>query len=559
MKAFSGLSYLLAPAIAALCVAGCSGGGGGGGGAAATPSTPPPEGLTYSASIVVYVVGTPIVPLTATLQSGEATSFTIQPALPAGLEIDATTGTISGTPTTAAPTLTYRVTASNSVGQDVTTLLITVTLSPTNSLGYETPRQYSVGVAIEPNVPTAAPPGGMFEVAPPLPLGLTLNPTSGAITGIPSSVTAAAEFMVSHVGAVTTISILTISVVVEPPSDLSYLSPATYYRSVPAIPNLPTVSGTPPTSYTVTPTLPLGMTIAGATGVISGTPVALDAETDYTVTATNSAGSTTAVVTIEVVLPSVCALSYASPVTYVPDAEATDNVPEAACALDHFTVSPALPAGLTLDEDTGVIGGTPENETPKASYTISASGSGGFIAGTIVVITIGPVYDYVVENVADTYSTASGIGSFIALVTIEENANNAEFPHDIAGFQMGIAHDAALLTPVEVDEGSDLLFLNSDTGVDFFGPSIYGDGITLGVLVSLDLSDALVADEPKFVAEIEYETVASELAGDADGVTTALEFVDTLGSSTPIVNVISLEGVSITPVLHAGTVELDPQ
>jgi len=53
-------------------------------------------------------------------------SFSISPALPAGLVFDAQTGTISGTPTAISPATTYTVTATNASGQGTTTISISV-------------------------------------------------------------------------------------------------------------------------------------------------------------------------------------------------------------------------------------------------------------------------------------------------------------------------------------------------------------------------------------------------------------------------------------------------
>ena len=63
-------------------------------------------------------------------------------------------------------------------------------------------------------------------------------------------------------------------------------------------------------SYSVSPTLPAGLTLVSSTGIISGTPMAVTATTRYTITASNAAGSTTATLSITVVdaEPSVQAL-----------------------------------------------------------------------------------------------------------------------------------------------------------------------------------------------------------------------------------------------------------
>ena len=86
-----------------------------------------------------------------------------------------------------------------------------------------------------------------------------------------------------------------------PPSALSY-TPALASGTVgtPISSLMPTVTGTV-ASYEVSPALPLGLSLDTSSGVISGTPSAAASSSDYTVTATNGTGSTTATVTIEVV------------------------------------------------------------------------------------------------------------------------------------------------------------------------------------------------------------------------------------------------------------------
>lgn len=85
-----------------------------------------------------------------------------------------------------------------------------------------------------------------------------------------------------------------------PPSGLSYTpSSASGTVGTPISSLMPTVTGTV-ASYEVSPALPLGLSLDASSGVISGTPSAAASSADYTVTATNGTGSTTATVTIEV-------------------------------------------------------------------------------------------------------------------------------------------------------------------------------------------------------------------------------------------------------------------
>jgi hypothetical protein len=90
---------------------------------------------------------------------------------------------------------------------------------------------------------------------------------------------------------------------VVPPSGLSYLpSSASGTVGTPITSLNPSVTGTV-ASYSVSPALPLGLSLDASSGVISGTPSAAASSADYTVTATNGTGSTTAAVTIEVGAP----------------------------------------------------------------------------------------------------------------------------------------------------------------------------------------------------------------------------------------------------------------
>lgn len=73
-----------------------------------------PSGLGYT-SQSIYAAGETIAPI-APAVTGAVTRFSVSPALPAGLTLDATTGAIAGTPVAAAAMTTYTVSASNETG-----------------------------------------------------------------------------------------------------------------------------------------------------------------------------------------------------------------------------------------------------------------------------------------------------------------------------------------------------------------------------------------------------------------------------------------------------------
>jgi hypothetical protein len=85
----------------------------------------PPSGLAYPQTSITATANQAIVTDTPTV-TGTAPTFSVVPALPAGLNLSATTGAISGTPTVAAAQATYTVTATNSAGSTTATVQILV-------------------------------------------------------------------------------------------------------------------------------------------------------------------------------------------------------------------------------------------------------------------------------------------------------------------------------------------------------------------------------------------------------------------------------------------------
>ena len=84
------------------------------------------------------------------------------------------------------------------------------------------------------------------------------------------------------------------------PTNLTYLTNPAVYELGASIYNSPSSSGGMPESYWVTPPLPSGLYLSNSTGVIAGRPAAVAATASYTVTASNSGGSTTTRLTITV-------------------------------------------------------------------------------------------------------------------------------------------------------------------------------------------------------------------------------------------------------------------
>jgi hypothetical protein len=87
-----------------------------------------PSALKYSPNPAFYTKGVAIVPSKPSHGGGtvRSLSYAVVPPLPAGLNLDTTTGVISGTPSVVAAQRNYTVTASNSEGHATTAVSITV-------------------------------------------------------------------------------------------------------------------------------------------------------------------------------------------------------------------------------------------------------------------------------------------------------------------------------------------------------------------------------------------------------------------------------------------------
>lgn len=98
---------------------------------------PAPSALSYP-SPQSYMAGIAISPLVPSV-TGTVATYSVAPALPAGLSIDAATGQITGTPTTPAAATSFVITARNPGGSTTFALSIAVTVPPPTGLSYPSP------------------------------------------------------------------------------------------------------------------------------------------------------------------------------------------------------------------------------------------------------------------------------------------------------------------------------------------------------------------------------------------------------------------------------------
>ena len=160
----------------------------------------------------------------------------------------------------------------------------------------------------------------------------------------------------------------------RPPAGLAYSSnPATYTVGQAITPNSPSSTGGAIAAYAVSPPLPAGLALNGLTGVITGTPTAAAASAAYTVTGSNGSGSTTASLTIAVVLPSLP--------TIVSFTAAPAAILVGGSSLLSWDVLGATL--LSIDNGVGPVVGASTTVTPTATttYRLSATNAAGTVTG----------------------------------------------------------------------------------------------------------------------------------------------------------------------------------
>lgn len=317
-------------------------------------------------------------------------TFSVEPPLPEGLEIAATTGVINGKPTMPTEKKSYRIIAKNEGGETSKELPLTITLAPPESLTFmDVEDQYYVGapMLLSPEVEGLV---SEWTIEPDeMPEGLAFDPSMGIISGVPMK-EATCKFAVTAKNQEGETSVeLEFIIQRAPPAKLEYPTLQEVYAKSREMALFPTVGGQVDV-FSISPPLPAGLSFSQNTGIVCGIPYATAEAATYEVTAANESGSTSSKLTfaIQVLPPEELQYPEIDELYYF--GESLEINPSVMGGATTWTVEPPLPDGMTLDGLTGMISGAPQTTAEHTAYVVTASNEAGGTSAVIAFMVTAP-------------------------------------------------------------------------------------------------------------------------------------------------------------------------
>ena len=330
--------------------------------------------------------------------------------LPTGITIDSNSGQVYGVPTAtqSSSSVTFRVTDSLGVISSTTaTVSFTVGSAITATANSVAPVTGYTNQAISTVTPFASVSNGSmpyyyFISSGVLPDRVTLNPTTGQISGTPTQVytTSSVTISVRDAGGIvasttSTISFTIILSLVAVPSGTSTVFG--YQNSaITSFGVFSSVSGgtAPYTYYISSGTLPTGINFNTSTGLLSGTPTATQSSSNVTFNvkdSTNLVASTTVTIGFIVNTAFTASAGATSSVSVTQNTAITSFNPFSSVSggytpYTYYVSSGTLPSGITLDANTGTVSGTPPIIQSLSNVVFSVKDANNLTASTTVTV-----------------------------------------------------------------------------------------------------------------------------------------------------------------------------
>ncbi len=327
--------------------------------------------------------------------------YDVTPDLPNGLTLSENSGAITGSSDEIVPQTVYTLSAIDSkagaLGTDVAQFTLSVAerdpleISGAETFEFQQHQNGSVSYTAINAVDGAA-----FSITPALPDGLSLDPTTGTISGTSHAVSAPAQYVIEAVDSKggtlgTSQKTATLSVKERAPLEISGPDSHEFQQYFEGTVTYDAVSKLGSARFSVSPSLPDGLTLDEGTGSISGTASEKMPPTQHTLSVADDYDTTSKTISITV--------GDRVPLEFATSAEqatllnheyflalAVDNVVGDSVVWQH--VSGGLPAGISFDASTGTFSGTPSAFGVTSNVTIRATDGFGGSANRTFVFTV---------------------------------------------------------------------------------------------------------------------------------------------------------------------------
>ena len=246
---------------------------------------------------------------------------------------------------------------------------------------------------------------------------------------------------------------------------------------------------------------------------------------------------------------------------YIPGLEIEPNAPQLdpGCGPEEsYSIEPAtLPAGLSFNVGTGVLSGVPTEIFPKSSFRVTARNPGGE-SSVEIDIRVTPVFHFTAPDQLVLYRPATGIANVRESLFVEENPQNPGFPNGIDALVIALTHDPDVLIVEDISLGSALEEVQAGSGPDFFSPTLFRDGFTVGIVIDFDVTEVLIAEGSREMLRVSYRTRLGALSGSPSGLSTTLVWENGWGDP-PVDNLIAVDLEGIEPLVTDGIITLEPE
>ena len=537
-----------------------------------------PAPITFNPSTIIdqtFTAGDPV-NLTLPIATGGTApyTYTLSP-IPAGLQFDTTTRTLSGTPTTptsATPT-TYTATDATNASESLRFIMTVIDATPapiTFSPSTIADQTFTAGTAVQVTLPIAT--GGTAPYTytlSPIPAGLQFDTTTRTLSGTPTTPTSATPTTYTATDATNASESLRfiMTVIDATPAPITFspstIADQTFTAGTAVQVTLPIATGgTAPYTYTLSP-IPAGLQFDTTTRTLSGTPTTPTSATPTTYTATDATNASESLRFIMTVIDATPAPITFSPSTIADQTftagtavQVTLPIATGGTAPYTYALSP-IPAGLQFDTTTRLLSGTPTTAgTTNATYTATDASRQTETLNFTITVTPAPI-TFNPSTIADQTFTVDTLITPLALPAA--TGGTAPYTYTLSPIPAGLQFDtttrllsgtpttvgttpatytatdtanasSSLTFTIEVAEGV-ILDVNADGQVTVIDLAIvalfYGTQVAAGVDLAADVNDDSSVDilDLTAVAQAIDVSAGNNSALAADDVAAVLEAI----------------------------------